>query len=383
MSRRSQHHTEEFKTEAVELVERSGKSVPEIADELGINERTLYHWMAKHKGGEASEVASSESELAVENKRLRRELEIMRQERDILKKANGRVRQGVQMRYAFIAEHAQVYPVRRQCRVLEVAESGYYAWHKAQSSNRQQGDERLTREIRHIYQQHRGLYGSPRIHATLKAKGCRCSRKRVARLMREAHLRSVRQRKRRIQTTHSKHPYPVAANLLNQQFEAQRPNQKWVADITYIPTRTGWLYLAAVLDLFSRRIVGWAISARCDATLVQNALQMAFAQRQLDGELVHHSDRGSQYAAHNYQDLLAQHHITVSMSRTGNCYDNAVMESFFRTLKAECVDLHVFHSHAHARSLLFEFVEVYYNRQRLHSSLAYCTPAAFEAAFSH
>ena len=286
------------------------------------------------------------------------------------------------MRYAFIAEHAQEYPVRRQCQVLGVAESGYYAWRKGQHSHRQQGDGRLTSEIRSIYEQHRGLYGSPRIHATLKAKGWRCSRKRVARLMREAHLRSVRQRKRRVQTTHSKHPYPVAANVLNRQFEAQRPNQKWVADITFIPTQKGWLYLAAVLDLFSRRIVGWAMSARCDASLVQNALQMALAHRQPAGELLHHSDRGSQYAAHDYQALLTQHAITVSMSRTGNCYDNAVMESFFRTLKAECVSRHVFRSRAHARSILFEFLEVYYNRQRLHSTLGYCTPVAFEAAFS-
>ena len=286
------------------------------------------------------------------------------------------------MKYQFIAEHAAEYPVTRQCQVLKVAESGYYAWFQSQPSARQRADEVLLGEIQRIYQRHRRLYGSPRIHAELKQKGWTCSRKRVARLMREVHLRSVRQPKRRVQTTHSKHPYPVAANVLNRQFEAQRPNQKWVADITFIPTQNGWLYLAAVLDLFSRRIVGWAMSAGCDATLVQKALQMAFTQRQPTGELLHHSDRGSQYAAHDYQALLAQHAITVSMSRPGNCYDNAVMESFFRTLKAECVDLQVFRSHAHARSVIFEFLEVYYNRQRLHSTLDYCTPVAFEAAFS-
>lgn len=201
--------------------------------------------------------------------------------------------------------------------------------------------------------------------------------------MRQANLRSVRQRCSRVQTTHSKHPYPVAPNVLNRQFEAQCPNQKWVSDITYIPTQSGWLYLAAILDLFSRRIVGWAMSARCDASLVQNALYMAVSQRQPQADLLHHSDRGSQYAAHAYQALLAQHHITVSMSRTGNCYDNAVMESFFHTLKSECVDLHVFQSRSHARSVLFEFLEVYYNRQRLHSTLGYRTPVAFEALASH
>lgn len=285
------------------------------------------------------------------------------------------------MKYAFIREHAAEYPVRRQCQVLEVAQSGYYAWLHPQPSTRQQSDDLLLSDIQVIYQQNRCLYGSPRIHAELKKRGWHCGRKRVARLMRQAHLHSVRQRPRRLHTTNSKHAYPVAANVLNRQFEAQRPNQKWVSDITYIPTQNGWLYLAAVLDLFSRRIVGWAMSARCDATLTHNALQMALSQRQPQADLLHHSDRGSQYAAHPYQVLLAQHHITVSMSRKGNCYDNAVMESFFRTLKAECVDLHVFHSRTHARSVLFEFLEVYYNRQRIHSSLGYCTPAAFEAAF--
>ena len=284
------------------------------------------------------------------------------------------------MKYQFIAEHATEYPVRRQCQVLEISESGYYAWCKREPSERQQADEQLLSEIQVIYQQHQHRYGSPRIHAALKKQGWRCSRKRVARLMRQTHLRSVRQR-RRVQTTDSKHSYPVAANILNRQFEAQQPNQKWVSDMTFIPTQQGWLYLAAVLDLFSRKIVGWAMSANCDTALVQNALHMALSQRHPTADLLHHSDRGSQYAAHAYQDLLAHHHITVSMSRTGNCYDNAVMESFFRTLKAECVDLHIFQSHAHARSVIFEFLEVYYNRQRLHSTLGYCTPAAFEAAF--
>lgn len=285
------------------------------------------------------------------------------------------------MTYQFIAEHAADYSVRRQCRVLDVAESGYYAWLKRQPSARQQADEHLLSEIQIIYQQHQHRYGSPRIHAALKAQGRRCSRKRVARLMRQAHLRSVRQQRRRMQLTDSRHPYPVVANALNRQFEARYPNQKWVSDITFIPTQAGWLYLAAVLDLFSRKIVGWAMSANPDAMLVQQALVMALSQRQPTADLLHHSDRGSQYAAHAYQNLLAQHHIAVSMSRKGNCYDNAVMESFFCTLKAECVDLHVFQSHAHARSVIFEFLEVYYNRQRLHSTLGYCTPAAFEAAF--
>jgi len=286
------------------------------------------------------------------------------------------------MKYGFIREHAAEYPVRRQCRALGVAESGYYVWRQGQVSQRQQADAQLLDEIQAIYRRNRCLYGSPRIHAELKKQGWHCGRKRVARLMRHAHLRSVRRGRRRFQTTDSKHSHPVVTNVLDRQFEAQQPNQKWVADITYIPTQAGWLYLAAVLDLFSRRIVGWAMSAQCDAALTQKALHMALSQRQPTGDLLHHSDRGSQYAAHAYQALLAQHRITVSMSRKGNCYDNAAMETFFRTLKAECVDLHVFRSRTHARSVIFEFLEVYYNRQRLHSTLGYCTPAAFEAAFT-
>jgi len=289
----------------------------------------------------------------------------------------------VKMKYQFIREHAQDYPVTRQCQVLAVAVSGYYVWRQEQTKGRPQADEQLLGAIQAIYQQNRRLYGSPRIHAELKTKGWICSRKRVARLMRQANLRSVRQRRSQVQTTQSHHPYPVAPNVLNRQFEAQRPNQKWVSDITYIPTQNGWLYLAAILDLFSRKIVGWAMSACCDATLVQNALHMALSQRQTQANLLHHSDRGSQYAAHSYQALLTHHHITVSMSRKGNCYDNAVMESFFHTLKAECVDLHVFPSRTHARSVVFEFLEVYYNRQRLHSTLGYRTPVAFEAAAFH
>ena len=287
------------------------------------------------------------------------------------------------MKYQFIREHAQDYPVTRQCQVLAVAVSGYYVWRQEQTKGRPQADEQLLGAIQAIYQQNRRLYGSPRIHAELKTKGWICSRKRVARLMRQANLRSVRQRRSQVQTTQSHHPYPVAPNVLNRQFEAQRPNQKWVSDITYIPTQNGWLYLAAILDLFSRKIVGWAMSACCDATLVQNALHMALSQRQTQANLLHHSDRGSQYAAHSYQALLTHHHITVSMSRKGNCYDNAVMESFFHTLKAECVDLHVFPSRAHARSVVFEFLEVYYNRQRLHSTLGFHTPVAFETLSSY
>ena len=282
------------------------------------------------------------------------------------------------MKYAFIAEHATQFPVERQCVTLGVSVSGYYAWRKRTVSSHQEEDQRLLQHIQQIYQHSRRLYGSPRIHAALKRQGVRCSRKRVARLMQQAGIHSLRQGRRHIRTTDSNHRLPVAPNRLNRQFQADQPNRKWVADFTYVRTDEGWLYLAAVLDLFSRRLVGWAMSARADEDLVESALQMAFARRQLNGDLLHHSDRGSQYAASHYAHLLAQQGIIVSMSRKGECYDNAVIESFFRTVKAECVYLTHYPTRQQARQSLFEFLEVYYNRQRLHSTLGYLSPAEFE-----
>jgi transposase InsO family protein len=279
------------------------------------------------------------------------------------------------MKYAFIAEHVSSYPVERQCAALGVSVSGYYAWRKRDTSHHQAQDEQLLEQIRQVYQGSRRLYGSPRVHAALKRAGIACSRKRIARLM--------RQRRRPVgapsQLTHAP---DMAPNLLNRQFHADRPNQKWTADITYIPTAEGWLYLAAILDLFSRRLVGWAMRPRCDSTLVTLALHMALAHRHPGTDLLHHSDRGSQYTSADYTALLAQQGIRLSMSRTGNCYDNAVMESFFRTVKAECVHRNHYRSRQQAGQSLFDFLEVYYNRQRLHSTLGYLTPVEFEATYS-
>lgn len=287
------------------------------------------------------------------------------------------------MKYAFIAEHASSYAVERQCAALGVSVSGYYAWRKRSTSHHQAQDAQLLEQIRQVYQESRRLYGSPRVHAALKRVGIACSRKRIARLMRQAGLHSLRQRRHPIRVPGpASHAHDTTPNLLNRQFYADRPNQKWTADITYIPTGEGWLYLAAILDLFSRRLVGWAMKPRCDSALVTLALHMALAQRHPQTDLLHHSDRGSQYTSTDYTALLAQQGIRLSLSRTGNCYDNAVMESFFRTVKAECVSLTHFPSRQHARQTLFEFLEVYYNRQRLHSTLGYLTPVEFEAAYS-
>lgn len=231
-----------------------------------------------------------------------------------------------------------------------------------------------------IFEESRGTNGSPRVTAALRQRGRVCNRKRVARLMRR-HGRAARPRRRRVPTTNSRHGWPVTPNHLNRQFWAERPNQKWVADITYIPTAEGWLYLALVLDVFSRKIVGWAMDSHQEKSLVEQALRMALSQRQpAQGTLLHHSDRGSQYASLSYQQLLATAHITASMSRPADPYDNALMESCISTLKIECAN-QVFPLRSIARSELFAYLEGWYNRRRLHSALGYLSPDQFEHRF--
>ncbi len=281
------------------------------------------------------------------------------------------------MRYAFIAQHQEEFPVKVMCRVLDVAQSGYYAWRQRQPSARQHADEQLSQHIRQIFLEGREVYGSPRVHAVLHQRGIPCGRKRVARLMRCGGL-SVHRKPRRVCTTDSQHTQPVAANVLQRNFQAQRPNEKWVADITGVWTQQGWLYLAGIVDCYARLVVGWAMSALRDEALVTAALQMALGRRQLSTVLIHHSDRGSQYTSGAYRALLADHGIILSMSRKGDCWDNALMESVWGTLKSECGERYVFATHQEARTVLFEYIEVFYNRQRLHSALGYQSPAHFE-----
>jgi putative transposase len=286
------------------------------------------------------------------------------------------------MSYQIIETHRDQGRVATLCSALAVSVSGYYAWRKRSPSQRARQDALLVEHIRAVYQAGRGVYGSPRIHAGLRERGFHCSRKRVARLMRQAGIRSRRRPKRRIHTTDSHHNRPVAPNLLQRDFQADRPNEKWVGDIVGIWTDEGWLYLAALLDTYSRLIVGWAMSSSRDAALVTEALRMALVRRGITPhhELIHHTDRGSQYTADDYLALLATHGIQVSMSGKGDPYDNAMMESFFSTLRAELTDLEAFPTRAAARLAVFEFIEVFYNRQRLHSSLGYRCPTVFEAA---
>ena len=282
------------------------------------------------------------------------------------------------MRYGFIRDHSDEFHVENACRVLTVSASGYYAWCGRAPSEREIDDARLIDKIRGIYDAADGVYGVRRIHRQLLLDGERCSRNRVARLMRKCGIKARRKRKYRV-TTDSKHNLPVAENLLDREFFSAGPNQVWASDITYIWTMEGWLYLAAVIDLHSRMVVGWSMSERLDRGLVLDALSMAVGRRNPEPGLIHHSDRGSQYAATTIRRLLAKHEMLCSMSRKGDCWDNAVAESFFSTLKTERVHHRLYRSRAEARRDIFEYIEVFYNRVRLHSTLGYLSPAQFES----
>ena len=284
------------------------------------------------------------------------------------------------MKYQFIEKHRKQYSVNRLCLMLGIRRSSYYAWTKRKPSQQEQNNQALIEHIRRIHKKYRKTYGSPRMYVQLKKEEIPCSQKRVARLMRQDGLKGQR-KYRKVITTNSKHDFPVAPNVLNREFSAEKPNQKWVSDITYIPTDEGWLYLAGILDLYSRKIVGWATSDLIDATLVEKALRMALYQRGPGRGLLHHSDRGSQYASHQIRNILADNQILVSMSAKGNCYDNAVMESFWGTLKNEWVNQQKYQTRSQARTDIFSYIEGFYNTVRLHSTLGYLSPAQFEASY--
>jgi transposase InsO family protein len=281
------------------------------------------------------------------------------------------------VRFEFIDAQKALFPVEFMCEQLGVSRSGFYAWRERPESARQQQEQQLAEEVAQVYQESRGTYGSPRVHAEMRARGRKVSRKRVAKLMKKQKL-AARKKRRSVRTTDSNHANPVAPNVLERDFSPDQPNSTWATDITYVWTGEGWLYLAAVLDLFSRRVVGWAMSQSIDTLLVLSALDMALQQRQPAAGLVHHSDRGSQYASADYQQALKASGLQCSMSRKGNCWDNAVVESFFSTLKTELVYQTDFTTRQQARSELFEYIEVFYNRQRRHSTLGYLSPVEYE-----
>lgn len=282
------------------------------------------------------------------------------------------------MRYRAIQEHDRRFPIRLMCRALAVSPAGYYGWRDRPESRRAVHNRILLSEIRVVHRESRETYGSPRIWDTLVKQGHRVGEHRIARLMWSEGVRAKTVKKWRT-TTQSNHRMPVAANTLDRQFSVTRPNRVWAGDITYVWTTEGWLYLAVVLDLYSRAVIGWALEARLTGDLTQQALTMAIHHRTPNAGLLHHSDRGSQYAATAYQQLLTRHGMTGSMSRRGNCWDNACVESFFGTLKRELIYHRQYRTRDEATRDIFEYIEVFYNRLRRHSTLGYDSPAEFEA----
>jgi transposase InsO family protein len=274
-----------------------------------------------------------------------------------------------------------MWPVKVMCEVLEVSRSGYYAWQGRPASARDQEDEQLVVAIKAAHAVGRGNYGSPRVHRALRKSGTRVGKKRVARLMRREGIVAKRRKKFCI-TTDSKHPDPIAPNILNREFDIEQPNTAWVTDVTYVWTHQGWLYLAAILDLCSRRVVGWATSANNDRELALDALERATNSRRPLPGLLHHSDRGSVYASHDYRTTLANCAMTPSMSRKGDCWDNAVAESFFATIKGEMLDHQTFETRAEATAAIADYVDAFYNVLRLHSSIGYVSPIEFEMKLS-
>jgi transposase InsO family protein len=286
------------------------------------------------------------------------------------------------MIFRSIEERRHCWPIRQQCRVLGVSSSGFYAWRKRGISCRDAANQNLLNDIQRIHWDSHKRYGSPRVLATLRAEGKNVGKSRIERLMRDNNLQAMSKKRVRMSTTDSKHNLPVAPNVLDRNFAALAPNEKWLADITYIPTDEGWLFLAAILDLCTRKIVGWAMRDHMRTELPLAALMMAIQRQRPQPGLIHHSDRGSQYASGDYQKALTTAGMTPSMSRKGNCWDNAPMESFFHSLKTELVHHKHYATKEDAKRDLFHYIEGFYNHQRIHSALGYFTPEQMEKKFA-
>ncbi|WP_254701823.1 IS3 family transposase [Roseovarius sp. THAF27] len=367
--------TPEFRREAVRLALTSGRTRREIAEDLGIGLSTLTRWLSRER--DAGGPVEASVDLHAELKRLRRENAVLKQERDILKKAATFFAKDKSMSFAFIEAEKASFPIRRMCHVLGVSQSGFFAWRDRSACHRQQQDMIHLAHIRTAFELSNGTYGSPRMHRDLVDEGLKIGRHRTARLMRENQL-IARQKRRFKRTTDSEHAWPVAPNLVAQGFAADCPDRKWGADISYIWTAEGWLYLAIVLDLFSRRVVGWATSDRLKRDLAIAALRHALAARNPEPGLVHHSDRGSQYCSVDYQARLRKRGILISMSGRGNCYDNSMVETFFKTIKSELIWPVAWKSRQQAENAIARYIDGFYNPVRRHSSLGFQSPIAFE-----
>ncbi|EDW3204693.1 IS3 family transposase [Salmonella enterica] len=368
-------HTPEFRQEALKLAERIG--VAAAARELNLYESQLYNWRSKQQNQLSS--SEREQEMSAEIARLKRQLAERDEELAILQKGRDILREAPEMKYVFIEKHQAEFNIKAMCRVLQIARSGWYVWHQRRHQINQHQRFRLVCDnvVREAFSDAKQRYGAPRLTDELRAQGYQFNVKTVAASLRRQGLRAKASRRFR-PVSYRKHDLPVSENLLKQDFYASGPNQKWVGDITYLRTGEGWLYLAVVIDLWSRSVIGWSMSSRMTAQLACDALQMALWRRKYPENVIVHTDRGGQYCSTDYQSLLKRHNLRGSMSARGCCYDNACAESFFHTLRVECIHGEDFVSREIMRTAVFNYSECDYNRWRRHSACGGLSPEQFE-----
>ncbi|EBR5150163.1 IS3 family transposase [Salmonella enterica] len=370
-------YPEEFKIEAVKQVVDRGYSVSSVATRLDITTHSLYAWIKKY--GPDSSTNKEQSDAQAEILRLQKELKRVTDERDIFKKSRGVLRKAVRLRYAFIRDNTHCWPVRLLCRVLDVHPSGFYAWLQQPHSQREQANQMLTGQIKQFWLESGCVYGYRKIHLDLRDTGQQCGVNRVWRLMKRAGIkaqvgyRSPRARKGEDSI--------VAPDRLQRQFNPDAPDERWVTDITYIRTHEGWLYLAVVVDLFSRKVIGWSMQPRMTKEIVLNALLMALWRRNPKKAVLVHSDQVSQYTSYEWQSFLKSHGLEGSMSRRGNCHNNAVAESFFQLLKRERIKKKIYGTREEARSDIFDYIEMFYNSKRRHGSSDKMPPTEYEKRY--
>ncbi|WP_394245669.1 IS3 family transposase [Vibrio astriarenae] len=374
-----QRFSPEFKDEAVKLVTERGYSVTEVSDRLGVSQHSIYKWVKAVKPTSRTHSDSELIEAKKEILRLKGKLRQTEEERDILKKAAKVLCKPARVKYQFILEYCRTFKIKTMCRVLQIERSGYYAWLHEPESRRDKEDKRLLKLIRSSYDASFGIYGYRRITLDLRELGESCGKNRVYRIMKSQGIAAVRGYKQHRNGRYGR-PSIVVPNHLNRKFTTTQPDKAWVTDITYIRTWQGWLYLAVVLDLYSRKVVGWSMKPTLAKEIVLDALLMAVWRRKPQNSVIIHSDQGSQYSSSDWQKFCMKHHLEPSMSRRGNCWDNAVAESFFSSLKKEKIKKRIYKTREMARADVFDYIEMFYNRVRRHSHLNGMSPEAFESA---
>ncbi|ENZ8299874.1 TPA: IS3 family transposase [Klebsiella pneumoniae] len=370
--------TPEFKEEAVRQITERGYSISEVSERLGVSAHSLYKWLRAVKPDNNGQQAQDLLDARTEILRLKAQLKRTEEERDILKKGSAVLCKGARLKYRFINDHREIWSIVTMCRVLKVARAGFYVWLHNPVSAGEKDNQRLLALIRDSYTLSGGVYGYRRIHGDLREIGEVCSRNRVAKIMRKNRIQAIHGYK--VPRGTRGRPSLIAPNRVQREFTVVKPNQVWVTDITYIRTWQGWLYLAVVIDLFARNVVGWSMKPTLSRELALDALLMAVWRRKPSENVIVHSDQGSQYGSDDWQRFCRANNLAPSMSRRGNCWDNAVAESFFSSLKKERIRKRIYKTRDMARADIFDYIEVFYNRNRRHSHLGGVSPEAFEKA---